>query len=214
MNGPSTSSVLDDTGPNNLDGTIGSLVLKGVPTPDGLGLTFQGPRWIANDERLANVPDNVMPGSTSALDPGTQPYRVTVRFKTSNGADPNIVQKGQSGQTGGFWKVVLHQGWPRCHFRDSRNVTKAIGFVKGFPTYVKAGDGKWHTLICERTADGTRITIDPGDPEGATNFIRGTIGTIDNKRPLSIGGKTDCDITTVGCDYFDGTIDYVRIDRP
>ena len=62
---------------------------------------------------------------------------------------------------------MLHQGWPRCHFRDGNGNTKAIGFVNGFPTYVKAGDGKWHTFICERTVDGVRATIDPGDPEGA-----------------------------------------------
>ena len=56
------------------------------------GLTFQGPRFIANDERLALVPDNVN------LDPGTQAYRVTVRFRTSNGADPNIIQTGGPGR--------------------------------------------------------------------------------------------------------------------
>jgi len=209
MEEAANATVLVDSGPNGLNGTIGSLVQKHVfVAPDDFGLTFQGPRFIANDERLANVPDNPL------LDPGTDPYRVSVRFRTTNGADPNIVQKGQSGQTGGFWKVVLHQGWPRCHFRDGNGATKAIGFVKGFPSYVKAGDGKWHTLICERLANGVRATIDPGEPEGATNFISGSIGRIDNKRPLSIGGKTDCNISSVGCDYFDGTIAWVRIDRP
>jgi hypothetical protein len=202
-------TVLVDSGPNGLNGYIGSLVQRQVFIDTGdYGFTFSGPRD-ANDERLANVADNPL------LDPGTLPYRVTVRFRTTNGADPNIVQKGQSGQTGGYWKVVLHKGWPRCHFRDYRGVTKAIGFVdKGFPDYVKAGDGKWHTLICERLADGVRATIDPGDPEGATNFISGSIGRIDNSRPLSIGGKTDCDQVTVGCDYFDGTIAWIRIERP
>lgn len=211
MNEPTGATVLDDTGPNNLDGRIGTLVQKHVSVPtNDFGLTFQGPRFIANDERLATVPDNVN------LDPGTLPYRVTVRFRTSNGADPNIIQKGQSGQTGGFWKLVLHQGWPRCHFRDSNGATKAIGFVKGFPSSIKAGDGLWHTLICERLSNGVRITIDPGEPAGvgATNFLGGSIGNINNSRPLSIGGKVDCDIQTVGCDYFDGTIAWARIERP
>ena len=209
MNEPSGPNILVDSGPNGLNGEIGDLVAEHVSTGTGdFGLTFQGPRFIANDERLALVQDNVN------LDPGTQPYRVTVRFRTSNGADPNIIQKGQSGQTGGFWKLVLHQGWPRCHFRDSNGVTKAIGFVKGFPSYVKAGDGKWHTLVCERLSNGVRITIDAGDPEGATKFISGSIGNINSSRPLSIGGKVDCDIQTVGCDYFDGTIAWATIDRP
>lgn len=209
MEEPADATVLVDSGPNALDGYIGNLVQKHVfVATDDYGLTFQGPKWIANDERLATVPDNPL------LDPGTGPYRVTVRFRTTDGKDPNIVQKGQSGQTGGFWKLVLHNGWPRCHYRDGNGNTKAIGFVKGFPDYVKAGDGKWHTLICERTTDGVRITIDPGDPEGATNFIRGTIGRIDNVRPLSIGGKVDCNFEGVGCDYFTGTMAYVRIERP
>ena len=95
-------TVLVDSGPNALNGTIGSLVTRRVFVgTDDYGFTFSGPRTIANHERLANVPDDVR------LDPGTQPYRVSVRFRTTNGADPNIVQKGQSGQTGGYWKVVL-----------------------------------------------------------------------------------------------------------
>ncbi|MFC4787292.1 hypothetical protein ACT8ZV_22640 [Nocardioides sp. MAHUQ-72] len=210
--GPSTATdgdILHDSGTNGLNGHIGNLIQRRVPTGSGdYGFTFQGPVDVPNDERLATVPDN------PALDPGTLPYKVTVRFRTTRGKDPNIVQKGQSGQTGGFWKVVLHNGWPRCHFRDGNGNTKAIGFVNGFPDYVKAGDGLWHTFICERTADGVRATIDPGEPEGATNFIRGTIGRIDNSRPLSIGGKVDCDSVTVGCDYFTGTMAYVHIEHP
>ncbi len=209
MEEPWGASVLEDSGPHGLDGYIGNLVGRRAKVGNGdFGLNFKGPVWKANDERLALVPDDVR------LDPGTEPYRVTIRFRTNNGKDPNIVQKGQSGQTGGFWKLVLHNGWPRCHFRDGNRRTKAIGFVKGYPDYVKAGDGKWHTLICERTSTGVRIEIDPGEPEGASNFIRGTIGRIDNSRPLSIGGKVDCNIRPVGCDYFTGTLAYVRIERP
>jgi len=209
MEEASGTSTLQDSGPLGLDGTIGNLVGRRVFVGNGdYGLNFQGPKWQPNDERLALVPDNPQ------LDPGTGPYRVTVRFRTNDAKDPNIVQKGQSGQTGGFWKVVAHNGWPRCHFRDGNRRTKAIGFVKGYPEYVKVGDGKWHTLICERTTTGVRIEIDPGDPEGASNFIRGTIGRIDNSRPLSIGGKVDCDAEGVGCDYFTGQMAYVRIERP
>ena len=46
-----------------------------------------------------------------------------------------------------------------------------------------------------------------------SKFIRGTIGSIDNKRPFLIGGKLDCATEDVGCDYFSGQIDYVRVEK-
>jgi hypothetical protein len=37
--------------------------------------------------------------------------------------------------------------------------------------------------------------------------------SIANNRPLSIAGKSDCNQISVGCDYFVGAIDYVRIEK-
>jgi hypothetical protein len=39
----------------------------------------------------------------------------------------------------------------------------------------------------------------------------GWTGRIENSKPLSIGGKYNCDQQTVTCDYFVGAIDWVRI---
>jgi hypothetical protein len=41
--------------------------------------------------------------------------------------------------------------------------------------------------------------------------VTGSTGTIANTWVLSIGGKSRCDQYRVGCDYFSGDIDYVRI---
>lgn len=204
--GTQATRMIDDSG-NGFTGDIGSLVVTGrVRAGSGYAYDFRGPRGGYRPEQLVTVPDD------SRLDPGTEPYAVTLRFRT-NASDPNIVQKGQSGQRGGYWKFVLKRGWPRCHFRDENHNTKAIGFVKGSPAY-KVDDGQWHTVRCERLANGVRVTLNYGEPNAVSRFIRGSIGRIDNRRPLSIGGKLDCARADVGCDYFVGQIDWIRIDRP
>lgn len=205
MDEGTSATVMADQSGNGFAGHIGSDVKTGVSTPSGHGYFFSGPSSY-HPSRLVTVPDD------SRLDPGTGTYAVTIRFKTG-ASEPNIVQKGQANQRGGYWKLVLKKGWPRCHFRDANRHTKAIGLVDGSPSW-KVNDNQWHTVRCERLANGVRVTLDPGQPGSATRFIGGTIGNIDNSRPLSIGGKLDCSAPGVGCDYFNGTIDWITIDRP
>ena len=45
------------------------------------------------------------------------------------------------------------------------------------------------------------------------NFQNGSIGTLDNAIPMTVGGKINCDQITVTCDYFSGDIDYLRISK-
>jgi hypothetical protein len=208
MNETSGQTMVDVSG-NGLDGYIGSSVLINVPTDDGTGYRFQGPLNVQNRERLVLVDDTPM------LDPGTETYSVSVRFRTF-GSRPNILQKGQSEDTGGYWKLVIHTGWPRCHYRDENYNTKAIGFMKSPDPNAKVNDGDWHTLRCQRNLDSVCVYLDEGTPTAMSRCIRGAIGRIDNKWPLSIGGKMRCDPlrASTTCDYFNGDIDWVRIDRP
>ncbi len=209
---PGDTTMVNSAG-DFLHGQIGSDVVLGEATPAGTkAYRFRGDWWIVNDERLVQVPDdNPDPDDVSRLDPGRDPYAVTIRFKTG-AHDPNIIQKGQSETSGGMWKLVLKKGWPRCHFRDENHVTKAIGFVNSTDPETKVDDNTWHTLRCERTATGVRVTIDPDTPEQRTKFIKGTLGDIDNDFPLTIGGKLACNFTDVTCDYMAGPIDWVRIE--
>lgn len=191
--------VMVDSGPNRINGKIGTRVVVG-----GGVYTFSGPT-APDDERLVLVRDNKW------LDPGTDTYAVTVRFNTAV-AGPNIVQKGQANVAGGFWKVVLAGGYPRCEFRDGAGRTLAADLV-GTSTVNTSNDGLWHVVRCERSTTGVRVVLDPGTTAEAARLTPGTVGRIDNNRPLTIGGKVDCNGRKVGCDYFTGSIDYVRITR-
>jgi hypothetical protein len=207
MNETARPTMVDSSG-LGLNGVIGSNVAIARATSDGgLAYGFSGDRGVVTDERLVTVPDD------SQLDPGTGTYAVTVRMRTAK-PNNNMLQKGQSGQTGGYWKLQMHDGWPICLFRDSAGNSRAIGFVNSSDPNTKVNDSTWHTLRCERTATGVNMTIDYGSPTAITKTINGTVGNIDNTRPLSIGGKLDCNGTTVGCDYFSGSIDWVSIERP
>lgn len=206
----SSGTVMTDTSGNGLDGYIGTSVVKNWSTGNGgTGYHFVGSLSVQNHERLALVDDTPM------LDPGTSTYSVIVRFRTT-GPRPNILQKGQSEDTGGYWKLVIHTGWPRCHYRDLNYNTKAIGLVKSPDPNAKVNDGDWHTLRCERNASSVCVYLDEGTPTAMKRCIKGSIGSIDNKWPLSIGGKYRCDPARAAttCDYFNGDIDWVHIERP
>jgi hypothetical protein len=196
-------------------GDIGNEVRINQSTGDGgQAYQFPGPHFAPyNPEKLVLVPDDpdgAGPATDSALDPGTGPYAVTIRFRTT--ADkPNIVQKGQNNVRGGFMKLVLKSGWPRCHFEDGQQHISAIGFVG--TSVPKVDDGRWHTLRCEETTTGVRVTLDAGTANEATKFKSGTVGNINNSRPFMIGGKLDCNRDGVTCDFFAGQLDWVKIEK-
>ena len=209
MNETSRPTMTDTSG-HGLNGYIGTSVTVHYPTGDGgFAYHFTGPGNVQNRERLVLVNDNPM------LDPGTGTYSVIVRFRTKL-SQPNILQKGQSQDAGGYWKLVIHNGGPRCHYRDLNYNTKATDFGDAPPANAKVNDGKWHTVRCERDVDKVCLYLDEGTPGALSHCIKGSVGNIDNKWPLSIGGKERCDPNraTTTCDYFTGDIDWVRIERP
>lgn len=203
MNETTKANGMVDSSGNGFTGDIGNEVRVGLPTGDGgLAYQFPGPHFASyNPEKLVLVPDD-----GERLDPGTSPYAVTIRFRTS-APRPNMVQKGQNNVGGGFWKLVLKNGWPRCHFEDGSGNFKAIGFVN--TSVPKVNDNRWHTLRCERTATGVRVTLDGT----FSKFISGTLGRIDNSNPFMIGGKLYCQTEGVTCDFFAGQLDYVVVEK-
>ena len=204
MNEPAGATTMNDSGPNDLDAVVDQAQVDraGVLT----GFTFEGAtgyQWIrrnptlppANPERIIQIPDN------PNLDPHGDTFTVELRYRTKEKFG-NITQKGQAKTRGGQWKIQNPQGRPSCLFNGSirRGATRS-------PDYLN--DNRWHTVRCVKTPTAVEMWVDGV----RVNRKNGAVGTIDNKFPMTIGGKIDCDQIEVTCDYFSGEIDYVRILR-
>lgn len=198
MNEAAGAKVLVDSSGNGLNGTIGATVTVHAVYNGATGHRFP---YLKPDtppavpSHLDTVPDNAL------LDPGTADYAVTIRYRTTQRFG-NILQKGQSGTSGGYWKFQAPKGIVSCLFRGASG-------SKSVNSGVALNDGQWHVVRCERTATKVVMTID-GTKKRTGN---GATGSISNSQPLSIGGKSKCDQVTITCDYFVGDIDYVRIEK-
>lgn len=203
MNEPVGSTVMLDSSGNGIDGLIGSAVITGA-TYDGA----TGYRWpFASPTLPPAKPERVVQASDGRLNPGADDYAVTLRYRTVQPFG-NIVQKGQGGAKGGYFKIENPAGVLTCVFRgvdDSGNFLR-----KEVNSGTPLNDGQWHTARCERTANQLTLTID-GSLVATAN---GRTGTISNPRPISIAGKLECDQESITCDYFTGDIDYIEIEGP
>jgi hypothetical protein len=195
MNEPAGATVMVDSGPAPVNGTIGTVVQTGVVVLGATGYDWSNVKPTAppaNPQRLVQV-DN------QALNPGLRDYAIVLRFRTTHKFG-NIVQKGSNGVKGGYWKVENPGGFINCFFVGK-------GGKAAIKSTVATNDGQWHVVRCERTAAGATLTID-GIQRG--QFLHAT-GSISNPQPLTIGGKLYCDNITITCDYFAGDIDYIQI---
>ncbi len=197
MNEAAGAHVMVDSSGHGINGRIGTEVQTGMVVNGAKG--YQFPRLTPNKppthpEHLITVPDS------SALDPGTRDYAITFRMRTTQSFG-NIIQKGQSGVAGGYFKFQAPRGVVQCLFRGSAG-------NGGVSSNRPLNDGQTHTIRCERTANLVTLTVDGV----VTGRHTGPTGNISNTWPLSIAGKTKCDQVKVTCDYFPGFIDRVQID--
>jgi hypothetical protein len=78
----------------------------------------------ANPQRLVQVPHN------ARLNPGTGDFAVEVRLRTTHSFG-NVIQKGQSGSAGGYFKLQQPNGKVSCLFRGSaRSSTASSGTTR------------------------------------------------------------------------------------
>jgi hypothetical protein len=193
MNESSGAWTMHDDSGNGLGGRIGDEVGVG-------GGFFRFPRLQPDTPPTHPGHLVVVPGS-NLLNPGDDDFSVTMRLRTRYEFG-NIIQKGQATVAGGSWKLQIPNGHVQCWFRGADGSVLVTA-----PN--KINDGRWHVVRCDRTYDGVSLSIDGRDVAGRY----GPTGRIANSWPLSIGGKTECDQRTVGCDYFAGDLDYVTIER-
>lgn len=199
LNEPSRAATMNDTSGNGLHGVIGTEVITGVTYAGATGYRF--PRLVP-DTPPAHPEHIVRISHDPRLNPADDDFSVEVRYRTTNSFG-NLIQKGQSGSRGGYWKIQLPQGEPSCLFRGATGVTNAVRST------FRVDDGQWHVVRCDRTADAAELWID-GVFQGRN---RGLTGPIANTKDMYLGGKGECDQITVTCDYFGGDVDYVRVTK-
>lgn len=196
MDEPAGAHVMYDSSGNGYDGTIGGEVVTARRAGGSRGYGFarlEPDTPPAHPRHLVVVPDY------PALDPGARDYAFSVRLRTAYHFG-NVIQKGQATVAGGSFKMQIPSGKVQCWFRGSAGQVLVTA-----PRPVN--DNAWHTVTCMRYRGGVSVAVD-----GVTVASKaGATGTIANSWPLSIGGKTTCDQVQVGCDYFAGDLDWIKI---
>ena len=199
MNEAAGARTMVDSSGNGLNGVIGTSVQTGVSVAAGNNayrFPYVRPNTPPPDpQHLVTVPHD------NRLNPGTGEFAVELRMRTTHSFG-NVIQKGQAGARGGYWKFQQPSGKISCLFRGSAGSSAASSGT------VRVNDGNWHTVRCERTPSMVTMIIDGV----VTGRNRNATGTIANTRPVTIAGKGNCDQVEITCDYFSGDIDYVRIE--
>jgi hypothetical protein len=190
------STVLVDSSGNGLNGRIGAAVITEVRLP--VGIVHRYPATYPPNGRTGHV--HTVPDS-SRLDPGSGSFGVTVWFRTGRPTQ-NMVQKGQSGVAGGYWKVEMESGRARCLFRGGSGDA-------GVASPGRVDDGAWHELRCVRRDGRVRMELDGREVASTVDDA----GVVANTWELAIGGKSRCDQVRVDCDLFSGDMNGVRIDH-
>lgn len=205
MNETSGATVLVDSGSNHINGTIGTSVQVGGGIHNWPSNVVRGLGGTVDPQRLDIV-------NNSALNPGTSDFKVTVRLKIRKLSDSlgNVMQKGQTGSPTGFWKIELDGAGTRgqvfCGFRSIVNGKTTNG---GIRSPINIADNQWHVVTCERAPTYVSTTVD-----GQVTKQMHAVGNIVNNVPLTIGGKANCNATLHHlCDYFEGSMDYVTIQK-
>jgi hypothetical protein len=194
---PTGSGTAVDSSGLGHDGAIGSHVLMAGGFahfdrhPPGEGI----PYGLAH---LITVPD-ALDGS---LDPGSGSFSIEIRYRTKENFG-NVLQKGQSRTVGGQVKLQQPRGKLSCMFKTPQGTATA-----GSGT-TPLNDNVFHTVRCERTPTSVTMYVD-GVRTGRSNR---TTGTLNNTKPWTIGGKSECDAVLVTCDYFAGDIDYLTLTK-
>lgn len=144
-----------------------------------------------NDEHMIMIPE----AADGSLDPGSGAFSISFKMRNKEHFG-NILQKGQSRTVGGQVKFQIPKGKLSCMFKTPTGTATATTGT------MLLDDNLWHSIRCDRTPTSVTLYVD-GVRVGRSNHVT---GTLDNKKPWSIGGKSECDAVTVTCDYFSGGI--------
>jgi hypothetical protein len=188
MDETSGSTMVDSVGAN--DGTLKNVML-GQPGFSGLAYGFNGKSSV------------VTVSSSSSLNPGSSPFWMTVHVKFTGvptaaiGGDYDVIRKGLSGTSGGFYKMELMPDpggtAVQAHCSMEGSVTS-----RSLTAEPNLADGSWHTVQCVKDDSSLSVVVD--DVEHSVSVKLGSFG---NSAPLAIGAKAE------GGDWYEGLLDEV-----
>jgi hypothetical protein len=122
MNEAAGARTMVDSSGNGINGTIGDDVLAGTALSGG-GTGYRFP-FVQPNQPPANPEHLVRVAHRAALNPGTGAYAVEVRMRTTQSFG-NLIQKGQAGTAGGYFKLQQPNGKISCLFRGSAGSSTA-----------------------------------------------------------------------------------------
>ncbi|GAA1901127.1 hypothetical protein GCM10009814_33090 [Lapillicoccus jejuensis] len=152
-----------------------------TPDPRHPGVSWG--RWEpTSDSGYAHFADGILQTPNSAtLVPGDRDIRVDVRVRVTNGAKGNnIIQKGTSTDTSGFWKIETTYYITRCRFLGAQGSAR-------LQSHAVINDGRWHTITCTKTASAADLWVDGALEDHQDVVVGANTNTTDG---VSIGGKT------------------------
>ncbi len=183
------TTMRDSVGTNN--GTLTNVLLGQTPAFSApFAYRFNGA------SSIVSVP------SSSSLNPGSSSFTATAHVNfgappTAAVGDFDLVRKGLSSTTGGYWKMeILQTGKAFCQAKGSSGTTS----ITNGPNLA---DNKWHTISCVKRSSALRLIVD-----GATFSKTVTLGSISNSARLTIGAKS------TGGDWYNGLMDEVSFSKP
>lgn len=197
LNEPTGSTTAVDSSGLHHDGAIGShVVMNGQYARFDRHSPSEGiPYGLAH---LITIPD----AADGSLDPGSGKFSVELKYRTKENFG-NVLQKGQTHTVGGQVKFQQPRGKMTCMFKTPQGTATAGSGA------TPLNDNLWHTVRCDRTPTSVTMYVDGIRTGSSFN----TTGTLNNTKPWTIGGKSECNAIQVTCDYFAGDIDYVKITK-
>jgi len=184
MDETSGTTAIDSSGNGN-SGVLSNIALV-TPGFDGTGGAYS----------FNGTSSKVLIPNSASLNPGTANVSVTVHVlftaKPTGSGDYDLLRKGKSV----YYKIeIASSGQARCQFHGSAG---GSGLVFG----PNLADGRWHTIMCTKTATSISGIVDGTSTKSKTV----TIGSITNTVALSLGGKAEGNQ-----DLYPGVMDEVSI---
>ena len=151
------------------------------------------------------------PAQSDDLNPRSRPFSfgaVMLVEPSHLTGGSNVVQKGLYNDPGGQWKLQVDSP-PGNPGRPSCSVRGVVDGELAEPVFVKASgvdvaDGRWHRVVCHRTADDRLAIVVDGMWENSKPVPSGM--DIGNDAPVNVGAKH---LNSDGNDQFHGSLSRV-----